>query len=127
MTAVVASRERLDGVEVVVQVPDRRAEEEAYLQDTVRQSDAQMEEAQQRLLELLPHLQHRLGYTKRTAIAREVAQQEGTQQLEQEGHFPQAHSACDHGVLPVDVTRATERVGKHWVRARQPLVSGPGP
>ena len=47
--AVVASRARLDGVEVVVQSPDRRAGEEAYWQETLRQSDAQMEEARQRL------------------------------------------------------------------------------
>ena len=61
VTAVIASRERLDGVEVVVQSPDQRAEEAAYLQETVRQSYEQMEEARQRLLELWHHLQHRLG------------------------------------------------------------------
>src|SRR5215510_10036344 len=110
VTAVVASRMRIDGVEVVVQAPDRRAEEEAYLQETVRQGYAQMAEARQRLLELLHHLQHRLGYQKRTEIAVEIVHQ-----LEQEGHFPQAHYAFDNGVLTVDLTRYIESVGKHWV------------
>jgi len=110
VTAVVASRTRLDGVEVVVQSPDRRAEEEGYLQETVRQSYEQMEEARQRLLELLHHLQHRLGYKKRTEMALAIVQQ-----LEQEGHFPQAHYAFDNGVLTSDLTRYIERIGKHWV------------
>jgi hypothetical protein len=110
VTAVIASRARLDGVEVVVQSPDRRAEEEGYLQETVRQSYEQMEDARQRLLELLHHLQHRLAYKKRTEIALEIVHQ-----LEHEGHFPQAHYAFDNGVLTVDLTRFIERVGKHWV------------
>src|SRR5262249_24233037 len=86
VTAVIANRERLDGIEVVVQQPDRHEEEIAYLQETVQESYAQMEAARGRVLELFHHLLHRLGYKKRTEIALEVVQQ-----LEQEGHFPQAH------------------------------------
>src|ERR671933_201628 len=36
VTAVLANRERLDGIEVVVQPPDRHEEEVAYLQETVQ-------------------------------------------------------------------------------------------
>ena len=110
VTAVVANRGRLDGIEVVVQQPDRHEEEMAYLQETGQASYAQMEAAHGRLLELLHHLMHRLGYKKRTEIALEIVQQ-----LEQEGHFPQAHYAFDNGVLSLELTRCIEHAGKHWV------------
>jgi hypothetical protein len=38
VTAVIANRVRLDGIEVRVQQPDRSEEERAYLQETVRES-----------------------------------------------------------------------------------------
>src|SRR5262244_2965638 len=110
VTAVITNRERLDGIEVVVQQPDRYEEEVAYLQETVQESYAQMEAARGRVLELFHHLLHRLGYKKRTEIALEMVQQ-----LEREGHFPQAHYAFDNGVLTLELTRCIERVGKHWV------------
>jgi hypothetical protein len=69
-----------------------------------------MAAARERLLELLHHQTHRLAYKKRTEIAMEIVQQ-----LEQEGHFPQANYAFDHGVLTVELTGLIERVGKHWV------------
>jgi hypothetical protein len=75
VTAVVAHRTRLDGIEVVVQQPDQQEEELAYLQETMRQSYAQRDEARGRLLELLHHVMHRLGYQKRTAIALDIVQQ----------------------------------------------------
>ena len=53
VTAVVANRSRLDGIEVQVQQPDRHEEEMAYLHETVQASYAQMEAARGRLLELL--------------------------------------------------------------------------
>ena len=110
VTAVITNRERLDGIEVRVQQPDRYEEEVAYLQETVQESYAQMDAARGRVLELFHHLLHRLGYKKRTEIALEVVQQ-----LEQEGHFPQAHYAFDNGVLTRELTRGIESVGKHWV------------
>jgi hypothetical protein len=110
VTAVVANRTRLDGIEVVVQQPDQQEEELAYLQETMRQSYAQMDEARGRLLELLHHVMHRLGYKKRTEIALDIVRQ-----LEQEGHFPQAHYAFDNGVLTVELTRFIESGRKHWV------------
>jgi hypothetical protein len=36
-------------------------------------------------------------------------------QLEQEGHFPQAHYAFDNGVLSLELTRCIEHASKHWV------------
>jgi hypothetical protein len=110
VTAVIANRTRLDGLEVMVQQPNQRDEELAYLQETVRDSYTQREEARRRLLELLHHFLHRVGYQKRTEIAREIVQQ-----LEAEGHFPQAHYAFDNGVLSLELTRVIESAGKHWV------------
>jgi hypothetical protein len=45
-----------------------------------------MEEARGRVLELLHHRVHCLGYKKRPELALDIVQQ-----LEQEGHFPSAH------------------------------------
>src|SRR5215831_15708547 len=69
-----------------------------------------MEAARGRVLELFHHLLHRLGYKQRTEMALEMVPQ-----LEQEGHFPQAHYAFDNGVLTLELTRGIESVGKHWV------------
>ena len=110
VTAVVANRGRLDGIEVLVQQPDRHAEEMVYLQETGQASYTQMEAARGRLLELLHHRMHCLGYTKRTEIALEIVKK-----VEQEGHFPQAHYAFDNGVLSLGLTRCIEYAGKHWV------------
>jgi hypothetical protein len=110
VTAVVANRSRLDGIEVVVQQPDRHEEEMAYLKETVRDSYTQMDAARGRVLELLHHLLHHWGYKKRTEIALEIVKQ-----LEQESHFPRAHYAFDNGVLTVELTRFIESVSKHWV------------
>jgi hypothetical protein len=57
--AVLAQRELMAGGAVVVQPPHHQAEERAYLQETVRASYEQMEEARGRLLALLHHLFHR--------------------------------------------------------------------
>jgi hypothetical protein len=110
VTAVLANRGCLDGVEVVVQQPNVCEEEMAYLQETVQDSYEEMTLAQGRLLELLHHLTHRRAYKQRTEIALEIAQQ-----LEEEGHFPQAHYAFDNGLLTLDLTRFLEHAGKHWV------------
>jgi hypothetical protein len=110
VTAVIANRVRLDGIEVVGQQPDRSEEELAYLQETVQASYPQMEAARGRLLELCHHLLHRRGYKKRTEMTLEIVKQ-----LEQEGHFPQAHYAFDNGVLTLELSRVIERAGKHWV------------
>jgi hypothetical protein len=110
VTAVVANRALIDGVEVVVQPPKVHEEEMAYLKATGQDSYEQMEAARGRLLELLHHLAHRLAYKKRAEIAVEIVRQ-----LEGEGHFPQASYAFDHGLLTLELAREIEGVGKHWV------------
>ena len=110
VTAVVANRTLVDGIEVRVQEPSVREVEEASLQATTRESYEQMEHVRTRLLELLHHLQHRWGYKKRTERVVEIVEQ-----LEQEGHFPTAHYAFDNGVLTVELARVIEHHGKHWV------------
>lgn len=110
VTAVVANRELIDGIAVQVQAPSQREAEMAYLKATVRESYEQMAEARQRLLELGHHRQHELAYKKRTQIVVEIVEQ-----LEQEGHFPQAHYAFDNGVLTLELAQLIESKGKHWV------------
>jgi hypothetical protein len=112
VTAVIANRALIDGVDVVVQSPALHEEEIAYLQETVRENYTQMAAARERLLELLHHELHQRTYKKRTVMVLELVQQ-----LEQEGHFPLAHYAFDNGVLTVELTRFIEGVGKHWVSA----------
>ena len=61
VTAVVANRALVDGIEVRVQEPSVREAEEAYWQATARESYGHMEHVRARLLELLHHLQHRFA------------------------------------------------------------------
>src|SRR5262245_34793266 len=110
VTAVVANRQLIDGIELQVQEPSVREEEETYLKATVQESYTQMGQARERLLELLHHLQHRLAYKKRTEMVVEIGAH-----LEEEGQFPSAHYAFDNGVLTLELTRLIESKGKHWV------------
>jgi hypothetical protein len=59
VTAVIANRQLIDGIEVQIQEPSLCKEEETYLKATVQASYAQMEQARTRILELLHHLEHR--------------------------------------------------------------------
>jgi hypothetical protein len=111
VTAVIANRQLIDGIEVQIQEPTVCKEEEAYLKATVQANYEQMEQTRTRLLELLHHLAHKLAYKKRTEIVVEMVAQ-----LEEEGQFPQADYAFDNGVLTVELTRLIESKGKHWVR-----------
>ena len=110
MTAVVANRELIDGIEVQLQGPNVHDKELAYLRATVQASYEQMEAARTRLLELLHHVHHRHAYQKRTEMAVEIVKE-----LEEEGHFPQAKSAFDNGLLTLPLAREIESRGKHWV------------
>ena len=114
VTAVVANRQVIDGLEGRGQEPSLREAEEAYWRATVKEGYEQMEAAQTRLLELLPHLQPRLAYTKRTEMVVEVVEQ-----LEREGHFPEAPSAFDTGGLTLELARLIANKGNHWVRERE--------
>ena len=110
VTAVISNREWIDGLEIVAQEPSKLEEEVAYLKATAKQQYEHMEQVQQRLLELLHHLKHKLEYKKRTEIAVEIVKQ-----IEAEGHFPRANYAFDNGVLTLELTRFIEGRGKHWV------------
>jgi len=110
LTAVVSNHTLIDGLDVVVQEPSRLEEEMAYLRATVKEGYEQMEAVRKRLLELLHCLRHKREYKKRTEIALGVVQQ-----IEQEGHFPEANYAFDNGVLSLGLTRFIETCGKHWV------------
>jgi hypothetical protein len=110
LTAVIANRELIDGLEVAVQSPKVHEKERDYWKATVQASYEQMEAARLRLLALLHHAQHRQAYQKRTEMAVAIVEE-----LEQEGHFPQAHYAFDNGLLTLALARAIEARGKHWV------------
>jgi hypothetical protein len=110
VTAVIANRHLIDGIDLQIQEPSLCKEEETYLKATVQASYEQMEQARTRVLELLHHVEHRLAYKKRTEIVVEMVAQ-----LEEEGRFPQADYAFDNGVLTLDLTRLIESKGKHWV------------
>lgn len=124
VTAVITNRQLIDGIDVPIQEPSVCEEEETYLKAPVQEGSAQMEQARERLLELLHHLQHRLAYKKRTEIVVEMVAQ-----LEAEGKFPQADYAFDSGVLTLELTRLIESKGKHWVseleRSRHMFVGRP--
>ena len=110
VTAVVANRALVDGIEVRVQAPNVCEAEEEYLRATGQDCYEQLGQARERLLELLHHLRHRREYKKRTEIVVEIVEQ-----IEREGHFPEAHYAFDNGVLTVGLTHWLESKGKHWV------------
>src|SRR5512144_2754222 len=110
VTAAIANREIIDGVEVRVQEPNYEEAERAYLQMTPQTPYERLEQARQRLLELLHYHKNRLSYRKRTELAVAIVEQ-----LEAAGHFPQADYAFDTGVLSVPLPRLIEGHAKHWV------------
>jgi len=110
VTAVIANRQLIDGIDLQIQEPSVCKEEETYLKATVQASYEQMEQARTRILELLHYMEHQLAYKKRTEIVVEMVAQ-----LEEEGKFPQADYAFDNGVLTLELTRLIESKGKHWV------------
>jgi hypothetical protein len=110
VTAVIANRQLIDGIDLRIQKPSVCKEEETYLKATVQASYAQMEQARTRILELLHYMAHQLAYKKRTEIVVEMVAQ-----LEEEGQFPHADYAFDNGVLTLELTRLIEGKGKHWV------------
>ncbi len=109
VTAAIANREMIDGLEIVLQTPDFQKEELAYLKMTSRDNYESMEQVTQRLSELIHYQKNRLAYRKRTEIAVELVRQ-----IEEEGHFPEADYAFDNGVLTVQLTQLIEQHHKHW-------------
>jgi protein-arginine kinase activator protein McsA len=65
VTVVVSNRQRVDGLEVAVQVRQREIkEEQEYLKHTAQESYEQMAQVKDRLLKLLHHVAHVKGYRK---------------------------------------------------------------
>ncbi len=110
VTATIANRSIIDGIEVVVQLPDFEQAERDYLKMTAKQSYIEMEQVRERLLELFHYHKHRLQYRSRTEIAVDIVRE-----IETEGHFPNADYAFDNGVLTRELTELIEASGKHWV------------
>jgi hypothetical protein len=108
VTATIANRQLIDGIEAVVQIPDFSVAEREYLKMTARTHYETLEQVRERLSELLHYHKNRLQYRKRTEIAVEIVRQ-----VEAEGQFPQADDAFDNGVLTVELTNLTEASGKH--------------
>lgn len=110
VTAVIANREVIDGLEVKVQEPDYAEAERAYLAMTAQTSYEHIEPARQRVVDWLHYHQNRLSYRQRTELAVAIVEQ-----LEAEGHFPHADYAFDKGVLSLPLTQLIESHAKHWV------------
>ena len=85
LTAVLASRQRLDGIAVEVQGAKWEAEERAYLQATRQDSYDETAAVMERLSELVAYQRNRDAYRTGTEILIEVVQQ-----IEAEGQFAQA-------------------------------------
>lgn len=109
VTATIANREIIDGIELVVQEPNYEQEELNYLKMTRQESYDQMEQVRERLVELLHYQKNRLAYRKRTEIAVDIVKQ-----IETENNFPEANYAFDNGVLTIELTKMIEKSGKHW-------------
>lgn len=74
LTAVVANRERFDGLDAVLQTPSFEKEEKAYLDATAKPAYTRREELLQRLTELLSYEANRKAYKKRTQVFLELVQ-----------------------------------------------------
>jgi hypothetical protein len=109
ITGVAVNRDRVDGVAVEVQKPNFEDEERGYLEMTSRAEYERTEAVLARLVELVAYVSNRKAYRKRTEIAVDIVKI-----LEDEGHFPTAHS-FDNGVLTLELAREIEGRGKHWV------------
>lgn len=109
LTATVADTQRVDGLEVEIQQPAQLSKEKAYLKATAKKEYENLEAARERLQELLHYRMHCKAYRKITEIAVDVVQQ-----IEEEGHFPEADYAFDNGVLTIHLTRLIEEKGKRW-------------
>ena len=110
LTATVSNAKRVDGLEVEVQLAESLEAEKAYLMASAKHSYTSLEEARQRLLELLHHELHHKRYRKVTEMALAVVKQ-----LEEGKHFSEADYAVDNGILHLDLCQFIEGCGKHWV------------
>ena len=110
LTAVVANRERQDGVGVAVQSAKWEREELEYLKMTRQDTYESIAALMGRLSELVAYQRNRDAYQTRTQMFIELVKQ-----IEAEGNFPTADYAFDAGVCSAALTTVVEQMGKHWV------------
>ena len=110
LSAVVANRERQDGVGVSVQAAKWEAEELEYLTMTRQDEYESIAAVMERLSELVAYQRNRDAYQTRTEMFIELVKQ-----IETEGQFPTADYAFDAGVCSAALTTVIEALGKHWV------------
>lgn len=110
LTAVLANRDRIDGLDVVVQAPHFEQEELGYLQATRKEGYPGKQEAAKRLVEVICYMKHKKAYKKRSVLFREMVQR-----LEEEGVCPPAVYVFDNGVLSLELTQYLEARGKFWL------------
>ncbi len=110
LTAVVANRERQDGIAVAVQAAKWEAEELEYLKMTHQDEYDSIAAVMERLSELVAYQRNRDAYQTRTELLMAMVRQ-----IEAEGQFPTADYAFDAGVCAAELTTLIEGLGKHWV------------
>jgi len=110
LTAVLANRERIDGLDVMVQAPLFEQEELGYLQATRKDSYGNKQEAAKRLVEVLCHMKHKKAYKKRSVLFREMVQR-----IEEEEVCPPAAYVFDNGVLSLELIQYLEAREKFWL------------
>jgi hypothetical protein len=110
LTATIANRDIIDGIDVVVQESSYEKKEKAYLNATVKQGYEEMEKAQNRLMELLHYDLNRHQYKTRTDLYVEMVAR-----IEKESAFPHANYAFDNGVLSFPLAQLIEKNNKQWV------------
>lgn len=110
LTAVVANRKRCDGIGVAVQGAKWEAEELEYLKMTSQDKYKTIEDAMNRLSELVAYQRNRQSYQTRTELLIAIVKQ-----IEAEGQFSTADYAFDAGVCAAELTKIIEASGKHWV------------
>jgi hypothetical protein len=110
LTAVIANKERFDGLEALVQRPTYEKEEKAYLEFTSKPDYDSKEEALKRISELLHHHLHNKRYKNRTELFFEMVSI-----IEKENYFSDCDYTFDNGVLCFPLTQLIEKAGKFWL------------
>jgi len=108
-TCGVSTPNRVDCLDVEVQAP-RLKEEEEFMRQTAKPNYEALEAARERLLDLLAYHSHQERYQTRTDMAAAMIRQ-----LESEGGFEDADYAFDNGLFCKQVVAAIEEAGKEWV------------
>ncbi len=110
VTAVIANRDIIDGIDVVVQEPSFIDEEKIYLNATVKKGYNNIKDARTRLLELLHFRKHSVSYKTRPEIAADIVKN-----IEKNDTFREAPYVFDNGLLSDNLAGIIKREGKQWV------------